>query len=132
MAGRPAVKAEIVEELMEGEAICSNLLEDLTPIDNCLLENEELDHANDKLRNEAMVFFRQALEALQNNQLTDVSKNIHAGFQRLQDAALLDHKDDKPRIDARLLLERYKGKLMVNEEKFKALIERVQGKLGKA
>ena len=132
VAGKPSKKVEIVEELMEAESLCSNMLDDMDPVDSHLLQQETMDHDNDKLRNEAMVFLRKALQALSNGQMKDVDTNLHAGFQKLQDQAQLDHMDDKPRIDARLLLERYKGKILRIQDSFKRLIVDVQGKIGKA
>lgn len=132
MAGKQSTKVIVTEELMEMESICSNLLDDMQPIDNSLLENEAGDHLNDKYRNEGMVFLRKAIESLQNGQTADVSKYLHAAFQKFQDQALIDHKDDIPRDKARLLFERYKGKLMLSQEKVKNLIVRIQMKMGKA
>jgi len=109
-------KNELIEELMEAVAYYSNFASDLDEIIKALDSNEELDHENDKIRNETMKFLLAALEAFSAKRYEDMDKYVHAATQKLHSQEMLDLKDDKPRTEARIKLALARQKAIHNKE----------------
>jgi len=126
MSGKPTVKNELTEELMEAVSILSNFSSDIDAVISNLNINETLDHENDRLRNEAVGFFLDSLEAYNAKDYEGMQKFIHAGIQKMHQQAEIDFKDDKPRVDVRIKLSEVRCKAVFNQGSILKLI----GKLG--
>lgn len=128
MSGKQTVKAEGTEELMEAMSLYSNFAEDIAKAIDNLSRNEELDHRNDKIRNEAISFLLKSMEAYNSKDYEGMQKYLHAAMQRLHEQEGVDFADDKPRADVRLQLSEIRLKAIMNTEKLKALIGRFRRK----
>lgn len=127
MAGKTTVKGELEEELIQAQCILSNFAKDINDILDILGLNEQLDHQNDKLRNEAMRFFLDALEAYNAKDYEGMQKFTHAGVQKLHEQAEIDFKDDKPRIDIKIKLTEVSIKATFNLEQLRKITAKISG-----
>lgn len=125
MSGKPIVKNELIEELMEAVAIQSNFAEGIDSVLESLNHNEKLDHDNDKIRNEAIKFLLSALEAYNAKDYEGMQKYTHAAVQKMHEQATIDFKDDKPRADVRIQLSVVRCKTVSNKERIAKLISKL-------
>jgi len=124
MSGKQTLKAELEEELMEGASIQGNFAKNIGDILEDLNKNERLDHENDKLRNEAIGFLLNSLEAYNAKDYEGMQKFLHAAIQKFHTQEMLDFKDDLPRIDVRIKLSEVRIKAIHNAEAIIKLIKR--------
>jgi len=127
MAGKPGLKSELVEELMEGKAILSRFAKDIEAIIQDIDKNEGIDHQDDKKRCEAMALLLDALEAHALKDYEGMQKFLHAGVQRLHEQEMLDFSGDVPRTDAKLKLSLARLNAIHCEEHLTKLTEKVEG-----
>jgi len=125
MSGKQTLKAELIEELMEAVSIQDNFSKDINALFEHLSMQEGLDHQNDKIRNDAMRFFLDALEAYNATNYEGMQKFTHAGVQKLHEQAEVDFKDDKPRVDIKIKLSEIRCKVVFNQERITALIKKL-------
>jgi hypothetical protein len=125
MSGKPTVKNELIEELMEAVAIQGNFSQDLEEVLKGIETQEKLDHDNDKIRNEATRFLLNALEAYNAKDYEGMQKFTHAGVQKLHEQAEIDFKDDQPRVDIKIKLSQIQYKAVLNQERITRMIKKL-------
>lgn len=125
MSGKQTLKSELIEELMEAVSIQDNFSKDINVLFEHLSTQEGLDHQNDKIRNESVRFFLTALEAYNAKDYEGMQKFTHAGVQKLHEQAEVDFKDDKPRVDIKVKLSEIRCKVVFNQERITALINKL-------
>ncbi len=129
MAGKPELKSEIVEELMEAVSLLKNFGdEEIDKIIVGLNSNEDLDHKNDQIRGEAFGFLLKSIEAYNAKDYEGMQKYIHAAIQKFHDQEMLDFQDDKPRADARIQLSIVRLKTINIQERLTKLTAKFRGK----
>lgn len=128
MPGKPSLKNELIEELMEGKAILNNFARDVGDVVDSINKNEELDHLNDKIRNEVMGFLLSGLEAYNAKDYEGMQKYLHAAMQKLNQQGIVDEKDDQPRTDAKIKLLKAQWSAVQNEAGLTKLLEKIGGK----
>lgn len=128
MAGKPGLKSEIVEELMEGKAILAEFAKEIAVIIDDIDKNENIDHQDDKKRCEAMALLLDALEAHALKDYEGMQKFLHAGVQKLHEQEQLDFSGDAPRTDAKLKLSIARLKALHCEENITKLTGRIEGR----
>ncbi|MBI4708210.1 MAG: hypothetical protein HY761_09870 [Candidatus Omnitrophica bacterium] len=127
MSGKQSLRNELIEEIMEAVSIQDNFSADVEKIINDIDLNEQLDHENDKIRNDAMRFFLNALEAYNAKDYEGMQKFTHAGVQKLHEQAEVDFKDDKPRVNLRIKLSELSFKTIENKKQLTRLIASMRG-----
>jgi len=130
MSGKPSLKNELIEEVMEAFAMQTAFATDLEQVLKLLGENETIDHQNDKVRNESMSFLLGSLEAYNAKDYEGMQKFTHAGVQKLHEQAKLDFKDDKPRTDVKIKLVEVSCKAVHNARRIRALLEKLKSSKG--
>ena len=127
MAGKPGLKSELVEELMESSAMMSSFAEDMSNVLDLLDGNESGDHQNDKTRREAMSFLLEASKELNLKNYEKASANVHAAMQKLHSQGIEDFNDDKPRTEAKIKIAVYQEKAIQNEKRLSKLTGKLEG-----
>ncbi len=125
MSGKLNLSAELLEELMEAQAILERFTADLEEVFETLNKNEQLDHENDKLRTQAVGDILKSIEAYNAKDYEGMQKYNHAAIQRINEQGTLDFKDDKPRADARILLLRLQVNAVRNLERLRKLTGKI-------
>ncbi|MFA6321654.1 MAG: hypothetical protein WCY36_07355 [Candidatus Omnitrophota bacterium] len=128
MAGKLNLAAEAVEELMDAQSILERFSTDLEDVFKLLDKNTQVDHENDKLRTEAVGFILKSMESYNAKDYEGMQKYNHAAVQRINEQGAADFKDDKPRIDARIMLL----KMQINAVKNLERLRKITGKLDSA
>lgn len=128
MAGKPGIKSEMVEELMEAGAILGNFAKETGDILNLLDDNESKDHENDKIRRDAMGFLIEASQELNLKNYEKASANLHAAMQKLHGQEIIDLNDDKPRTKAKIKIAVYQEKALNCEKTLTKFTGRLEGK----
>ena len=126
MAGKPGLKSELVEELMESQAIMERIADEAGTILDLLDTNESEDHRNDHTRREAMGFLLEASKELNLKNYEKVSANLHAAMQKMHSQELEDYKDDKPRCDARIKIAVQQEKALHNKKRLEKITEKIE------
>jgi len=125
MAGKQTLKAELIEEVMEGKSLLSNFAKGIGDILVSINKNEELDHKNDAIRNEVMGFLLDSLEAYNAKDYEGMQKFLHAAMQKLNQQGIIDEKDDQPRVDAKVELLKIQMNAIHTETKITKLLEKL-------
>lgn len=125
MSGKPTLKNELIEELMEAVSLYSNFAEDLEQILELIDSNETQDHANDKIRNETISFLLRGLEAYDAKDYEGMQKYLHAAIQKLHSQELIDFKDDEPRTEAKVKLSIVRQEAIHNREILIKLLSKI-------
>lgn len=120
-----SLKAITEEELMEVASLCSNMVDQIEAVFSDLRENEKLDRKNDRIRAEVTRHLSSALREHSRSRFDEVNTHVHAAQQRINDQEQVDISDDHPRIEAMMKLSVLKGKLDVNERRFKDLLKKL-------
>lgn len=128
MAGKPGLKSEVVEELMEAQAIMERIAEESGSILDLLDANESEDHTNDRTRREAMSFLLEASKELNLKNYEKVSANLHAAMQKMHSQEMEDYKDDRPRCDARIKISVQQEKALQCKKRLEKLTEKVEAR----
>lgn len=127
MAGKPSLKSELIDEILEAVCFYQNFQEEVVDkIVEDIDANEAGDHENDKTRAEVIGHFLKALESFSAKAYEDVDRHVHAAIQRLHNQELQDFKDDKPRNDARIHLALSRQKAFHNQEILQKLVVKLQ------
>ncbi|MBI5872728.1 MAG: hypothetical protein HZB36_01095 [Candidatus Omnitrophica bacterium] len=125
MAGKPSLKSELIDEILEVLCLNQNFMEAVDKIVDDLNEQESGDHANDQTRAGAVWHLLKALESYSAKAYEDVDRHVHATIQKLHTQELEDLKDDKPRDKVRIDLAVLKQKAFQNQADLKRLIEKL-------
>jgi len=130
------VKGEREEELMEVKSLLDNFIEEIGGTDteddpdnakgiiDELNKTEELDHKNDRVRNQAQHFLLKSIEHDASGNHTGMQRNLHAAVQKLNEQGIIDEKDDIPRSHAKIRILRYQMKMINASNRITKLIER--------
>ena len=120
-----SLKAITEEELMEVASLCSNMVDQIEAVLSDLCENEKLDRKNNRIRAAVTRHISSALREHSRSRFDEVNTHVHAAQQRINDQEQVDISDDHPRIEAMMKLSVLKGKLDVNERRFKDLLKKL-------
>lgn len=116
MGQKASVKNQIVEALMDGKAMFSNLAHDIQGIEMMLDANEKLDHDNDKLLAEAVKLLLESFDDFGAQDYGAAESKVRASVQKLHEQHLVDLADDKPRHEIRVALAKIQIKAIYSEK----------------
>ncbi|MEI8350057.1 MAG: hypothetical protein WCI77_07875 [Candidatus Omnitrophota bacterium] len=128
MAGKPQIKNELTEELMEAKAFYANFTGDIEKILESIDRNEKLDRQNDDIRSKTFWFLLKALEAYSAKNYEEMDKFVHCAVQKLHEQERLDFADDKPRGEAKIKISLARQKAIHNEKILTNLLEKLSKK----
>lgn len=123
--GKSAPISATETALLEAACLYSNLTDDLESILADLDRNEDMDHVNDKTRQEAIGHLLKALESFSAKAYEDVDRHVHAAVQRLHEQEVQDLNDDKPRVEARIRISELRHRAVFNKERITDLIDKL-------
>jgi len=127
MSGKPGLKTELVNGLLEARSILDNFIKAVSDILDFIEKNESLDHKNDKTRRQTMGFLLDASQQLNLNNYSDVGKNLHAAMQRLHSQEIEDLEDDRPRGEAKIKISVFQEKANNSVQRLCILAKKVEG-----
>jgi len=124
MSGKPSLKSEYIEGLMEGNALLENFAKNAAQILKCIAKNKKIDHENDEQRDDAIGFLIDAQQEFNAKNYDKAATFVSCALQKLHKQAKLDYEDDKPRSEAEVRMSIFREKAITGAKEFTKLLEK--------